>query len=284
MPEKNSILSSLLKPLIAAQCRLPKMDGEIKLAGLQAPVEVRRDHKGVPHIYASNTLDTFYAQGYIHAQERLWQMEFNRRLVAGRLSEMLGQLTLPLDRWMRTLTMRRVAEFEVSLYNAASTALLQAYADGVNAFIKQGPTPVEFKLICKPEPWIIADILAWVKMMAWSLSVNWEMELLRAKFIDRFGSELAAELEAPHLERWQYTIPPGSDFSNLDVTALERARSARPFTGPSPYEGLGRITGSSGSRTTTASRCWRMTCTWRSAYLPSGLKITWSAMNSTSPV
>ncbi len=240
MPEKNSILSSLLKPLIAAQCRLPQVDGEIRLAGLKAPVEVRRDHKGVPHIYAGNTLDTFYAQGFIHAQERLWQMEFNRRLVAGRLSEMLGTLTLPLDRWMRTLTMRRVAEFEVSLYDAASTALLQAYADGVNAFINQGPAPIEFKLIRhKPEPWIIADILAWVKMMAWSLSVNWEMELLRAKFIDRFGSELAAELEAPHLERWQYTIPPGSDFSSLDVTALERARSARPFTGPSPYEGLG---------------------------------------------
>ena len=253
MPEKNSFLSSLLKPLIAAQCRLPQVEGKIRLAALQAPVEVRRDDKGVPHIYASSTLDAFYAQGFIHAQERLWQMEFNRRLVAGRLSEMLGALTLPLDRWMRTLTMRRVAEYEVGLYKATSTTFLQAYADGVNAFINQGPAPIEFKLIRhKPEPWIIADILAWVKMMAWSLSVNWEMELLRAKFIDRFGTELAAELEAPHLERWQYTIPPGSDFSNLDLTALERARTARPFTGPSPYEGLGSNNWViSGARTST---------------------------------
>lgn len=236
----NSILASVIRPLLSAQCRPPRLDGEIRLAGLTGPVEVRRDAKGVPHIFAGSTLDTFFAQGFVHAQERLWQMEFSRRLVAGRLSEMLGQLTLPLDRWMRTLTMRRVAEFEVSLYDDRSRAMLQAYADGVNAYIAMGSFPIEFKLLRhRPEAWIVADTLAWVKMMAWSLSVNWEMELLRARFIERFGSQLAAELEAPHLERWQYTIPPGSDFSRLDVSALQRARSSRPFTGPSPYEGLG---------------------------------------------
>lgn len=236
----DTILSSLIKPIIAAQCKPAQIDGEIRLAGLKAPVEVRRDDKGVPHIYAQDQLDVFYAQGFVHAQERLWQMEFNRRMLAGRLSEILGPLTLQLDRWMRTLTMRRVAEFEVGLYDEFSTAILQAYADGINASIAHGPTPIEFKLIKhQPEPWIIADTLAWVKMMAWSLSVNWEMELLRARFIDRFGIELAAELEMPHLERWQYTIPPGSDFSNLDTSALARAARARPFAGPSPYDGLG---------------------------------------------
>jgi penicillin amidase len=238
MPSSSSFLKPLLK--LMARTSLPKTDGELRLSGLHAPVEVLRDRWGVPHIYAENVHDLFFAQGYIQAQERLFQMDFNRRMVAGRLSEVLGAVTIPLDRWMRVLTMRRVAESEVKLLEGEGRDFLQAYANGINAFVARGRLPLEFTLLrYKPEPWILADTLAWIKMMSWSLSVNWEMEILRAQLIARLGPELAAELDPPHLQRWPFVLPPDSDYSYIGAVALERARAARPFAGPSPYEGLG---------------------------------------------
>jgi len=223
-----------------AWTRLPKFDGEMKISGLEVPVEILRDRWGVPHIYANNLSDLFFAQGFVHAQERFWQMEFQRRLVSGRLSEILGPITLPLDRWMRTLTLQRVADFEVSLLDEKTKGYLLNYANGVNVFIKRKKLPVEISLLrYQPEPWKVADMLGWIKMMAWSLSVNWEAELLRAQLICRLGPEKAAELEAPHLARWPYIIPPGLDFSRLDFDLLNRVNQTRPFSGPSPYAGVG---------------------------------------------
>jgi len=251
MSPQVSLLKSVLE--LISRTRLPKVDGDLHLPGLHAPVDVLRDDWGVPHIFAQSLYDLFFAQGYVHAQERLWQMDFNRRLVAGRLSEILGSLTIDLDRWMRILTMQRVAEYEVRLIKDDVKRQLQAYADGVNAFITQGRLPLEFTLLrYKPEPWIIANTLAWMKMMSWNLSVNWEMEILRSHLVSNLGPELAAELELPHLQRWPFIIPPGLDYSNIGNVALERAQAARPFTGPSPYEGLGSNNWVlAGSRTTT---------------------------------
>ncbi len=234
--------SWLLKPLgrMVARARLPKLSGQITLAGLHQPVEVRRDAWGVPHISAENLPDLFFAQGFVHAQDRLFQMDFNRRLAAGRLSEILGPASLQLDRWMRTLTIRRVAEAEVALLNQEGHAFFQAYANGVNAFMAAGRMPVECALLrYRPQPWVIADSLAWVKMMAWSLSVNWEAELLRQQLLENLGPEAAAELENQDLPRWPFVVPPGSDYGVDGPAALQRAQRARPFTGPSPYEGLG---------------------------------------------
>jgi penicillin amidase len=223
-----------------SRSRRPKTDGELRLSGLQAPVEIHRDRWGVPHIYAEDDHDLLLAQGFVHAQDRLWQMEFNRRLVAGRLAEVLGPVAVPLDRWMRILTMRRVAEYEVGLLNAEVRADLEAYAAGVNAVMAQGRLPVEFTLLrYRPEPWTVADTLAWIKMMSWTLSVNWESEILRAQLVARIGLERAAELEPPTFDRWPRVVPPGIDYSVIGNGALERAYAARPFTGPSPYDGLG---------------------------------------------
>jgi penicillin amidase len=222
------------------RARLPKLEGRLRLPALQAPAEVIRDRWGVPHIYAESHQDVLCAQGFVHAQDRLWQMEFNRRLVAGRLSELLGAVSVPLDRWMRTLTLRRVAEQELALLDSETRADLQVYADGVNAYLAQGPLPVELLLLRHtPEPWQVVDTLAWIKMMAWQLSVNWETEILRAQLIARLGPERAAELEPTYAGHWPLVLPADMDYARVGRSALERAQAGRPFTGPGPHAGLG---------------------------------------------
>jgi penicillin G amidase len=231
----------------------PRYEGSLRMKGLAAPVEILRDKWGVPHIYAHSTPDLLFAQGFVHAQERLWQMDFNRRLVAGRLSEILGPVSIPLDRWMRTLTMRRVAESEVELLEGESRLLAERYAQGVNACMQSQPLPLEFRLLkCTPELWTPADSLAWVKMMCWTLCVNWEAEILRARLIDRLGPETAASLEPVLPPEWVRVIPPGVDYSCIGGTALDRAASARQFTGPGSRQGVGSNNWVlSGSRTRT---------------------------------
>lgn len=233
---------------------LPQTKGTLRLRGLHAPVEIIRDRWGVPHIYADNACDLMFAQGFVHAQDRLWQMDFNRRLVAGRLSEVLGAVTAPVDCWMRTLSMRRIAEQEVDLVGGEARAELEAYAAGVNARIGQGRLPIEFTLLrYAPEPWGLADSLAWIKMMSWSLSVNWEAELLRAQLIARLGPEQAAQLEPDYVENWPRIAPSDLlNLSNVSGAVLERASAARPFTGPLATAGLGSNNWViAGSRTTT---------------------------------
>jgi len=230
----------------------PRYQGRLILKGLSDSVEVLRDKWGVPHIYARSTHDLLFAQGFVHAQERLWQMDFNRRLVAGRLSEILGPVSLPLDRWIRTLTMRRVAEGEVALIDDENRSSMEAYAHGVNACIEHEPLPLECRLLgYTPEPWIIADSLAWVKMMAWDLSVNWETEILRARLIAKIGPEMAASLE-PDVPQWVRIIPPGVDYTHISEVALQNAKGAREFIGPGASEGIGSNNWVlSGDRTTT---------------------------------
>jgi penicillin amidase len=218
---------------------LPQTKGRLRLKGLIEPVEIIRDRWGVPHIYGQSVEDTLFAQGFVHAQERLWQMDFNRRLVAGRLSEILGEVSLPLDRWMRILRMRYWAEKQAEKAEGTSLSIMEAYIAGVNAFIKQGHLPVEMTLLhYKPEPWTPADILSWVKMMGWTLSVNWEVELLRAQLYERLGPEKMAELE-PGFSAWPQVVPAGIDYSYITYDALLKNGEAKKWTGPTAAQGLG---------------------------------------------
>jgi penicillin amidase len=220
---------------------LAQTRGTLRLPGLHAPVEVLRDRWGVPHIYGRGIHDLLFAQGFVHAQDRLWQMEFNRRLVAGRLSEVVGQATAPVDCWMRILGMRRAAEAGLGLLRGDIRAELDAYVAGINAFIGRGKLPIEFTLLrYQPEPWAIADSLAWAKMMSWTLSVNWESEILRAQLIARLGPAHAAELEGGWLPDWPTILPAEwRAFSEIGRAALARAEAARPFVGPAPQDGVG---------------------------------------------
>src|SRR5688572_14286879 len=160
---------------------LPRTEGEVAVAGLSRPVEILRDAYGIPHIFAATLEDAHFALGYVHAQDRLWQMEMNRRIAAGRLSEVLGPGALESDRFLRTLGVRRVAEANLKRFDAETRRVLDAYASGVNAFLASSPVlPPEFWLTrTTPEPWSAADSVGWMKMMAWDLGSNWRSELLR---------------------------------------------------------------------------------------------------------
>lgn len=176
---------------------LPQTAGTLRIAALEAPVEVRRDGDGIVTIRAQSERDAAVALGYVHAQDRLWQMDFMRRSGAGRLSEVVGPATRRLDRFMRTLGLYRVAEANVEQASPALRAVLDAYAAGVNAFMADpgGPLPLEFQLLrYRPEPWTPADSLVWGRLMALQLSGNWTEEILRARVARRLTPAQVADL------------------------------------------------------------------------------------------
>ena len=176
---------------------LPQTSGTITLPGLSAPVTVVRDHSGVPHITAANQADLFRAQGYVVAQDRLWQMDFYRRVSAGRLSELIGDATLDTDRYYRTVGLRRVAAEEYVQLDPAEQAILQQYADGVNAFIDThlDKLPIEFTILgYTPEHWSPIDTIAFGKLMADDLSVNYDQEVAMADLSAKLGLDRASQL------------------------------------------------------------------------------------------
>ena len=178
----------------------PEEEGEVRLAGLAKPAEVLRDGYGVPHISAQSFADALYALGYVHAQDRLWQMEVNRRTAAGRLAEAFGEDALETDRFLRTIGIRRAAEANFKHLDAETQSLLESYAAGVNAFLGSKPVlPIEFWMTgVNPEPWTPADSLGWVKMMAWDLGGNWRSELLRLRLSKTLPNARLNELLPPY--------------------------------------------------------------------------------------
>jgi penicillin amidase len=185
-----------------ARTSLPQTTGRASVAGLDGRVEIVRDRWGVPHIFASSDHDAFMALGYVHAQDRLWQMEMNRRIGAGRLSEVLGAATLDIDKFQRTMGYYRAAEGDYAALNERSRMALDAYAAGVNAWLGEGHTlPPEFLLLgVTPEPWRPTDSLVWEKMMSWDLGGDYDMELLRLRLGLALGPERAAQLLPPYPE------------------------------------------------------------------------------------
>jgi len=175
---------------------LPQLDGESAGKGLGAAVEIVRDAEGVPHVFAKTEQDGWFAVGYLHAQDRLWQMEIQRRVASGRIAEVLGDRAYDVDRLMRTLGIARLAERIAAGLDADTRAGLEAYAAGVNAYIDSRPVlPVEFQVFrVKPEQWKPADTVAWLLVMAWDLSSNWRTELGRLRFSEKLGATLAAEM------------------------------------------------------------------------------------------
>jgi penicillin G amidase len=243
---------------------LPRTEGEIRLAGLDDAVEVLRDRHGIPHIYAASLADAYFALGFVHAQDRLWQMEMNRRIGSGRLAEVLGASALEVDRFMRTLGLRRVAEANLRNYDAETRQTLDAYAAGVNAFLDTRPVlPPEFWLLSvNPEQWSAADSIVWTKVMAWDLAGNWRSELMRMRLSRTLSLDRIQEFLAPYPGDSYPRIPdlkalysgmekklaPDRVFSRFDPDAVPgsnswvvsgaRSASGKPLLANDPHLGL----------------------------------------------
>ncbi len=182
---------------------LPTLEGDIGLPGLGARVEVLRDPDGLVTILAEDEWDATFALGFVHAQDRLWQMNFLKRTAQGRLSEIVGEATLGIDRYMRTLDLAGVAEANFAALSAAPRAHLEAYAAGVNAAMDRhtGPWSLPFLLLrYEPEAWRPEDSLLWGRLMALQLSGNWRDELRRAAVEEVLPDEMSRLL-------WPLTNP-----------------------------------------------------------------------------
>lgn len=183
------------------QRSFPQTEGTLPLDGLQAEVTVQRDDRGIPTITADSTHDLFYAEGFVHAQDRFFEMDFRRHVTAGRVAEMFGESQAGTDAFLRTLGWRTVAEAEVEAMDDVTRGYYEAYADGVNAYLSSrsgSELSLEYAVLgiqnpeYAPEPWEPADSVAWLKAMAWDLRGNIEDEAERALL----ASDLAAGADA----------------------------------------------------------------------------------------
>src|SRR5713226_7390699 len=195
----TSVLKKLLVLTLAASIFLAAINSpssrtvaqqstkSLSLSGLRGRVTVRRDERGIPYIEAANDADLNFAQGYLTASDRLWQMEFLRRTARGELAEVLGagpnNAALDSDKQHRTLGYAQETEAEYAQASAQARAQLEAYAAGVNAYVNSldaKSLPPEFQILqCKPRPWTPADSLLIVKLFAEALSTTWRLDIMR---------------------------------------------------------------------------------------------------------
>ncbi|WP_404771446.1 penicillin acylase family protein [Agromyces mediolanus] len=214
------------------QRSFPQTSGSIDVPGLESAVTVERDDAGIPTVVAESDHDLFLAQGYVHAQDRFWEMDFRRHVTAGRLAELFGASQVPTDTFIRTLNWRGVAEQEYELLDEPTRAIYDAYADGVNAYLDErggADLSLEYAVLglqnpgYSPEPWTAVDSIAWLKAMAWDLRSNLEDEIDRAL--------LATELPPEEVAR----LHPGFSFSSMPTILGGPAAAAPAANGePSP--------------------------------------------------
>ncbi len=242
---------------------LPNHRGELTVSGLTAPVVVRRDSYAVPYIEAANEADGYFALGFVHAQDRLWQLELRRRLAQGRLAELIGSWGLPSDRFMRLLRFHELAAASLDHMRPEHRRLVSAYTAGINAFLtsRRRLLPPAFWLLWhRPEPWQDADSVVFVKLMALDLAGNWQRELLRARLAgelpgavyrqlfpyeptpdDATLEQLARTLEDVDLDALAALIgppaPPGHG-SNAWVVDGSRTPGGRPLLANDPHLGF----------------------------------------------
>jgi penicillin amidase len=181
----------------------PQTEGSLSAPGLDRQVKVVRDGYGIPQVYAASSDDLFFAQGFVHAQDRFWEMDVRRHVTAGRAAEMLGEPAASTDAFIRTLGWRRVAEQELPLLSAETRAALDAYARGVNAYLKgKSPRELSFEYVVlgltnsgyEVEPWTPADSVAWLKAMSWDLRGNMQEEIQRSLISAEVGVDRTESL------------------------------------------------------------------------------------------
>ncbi|WP_199609988.1 penicillin acylase family protein [Flocculibacter collagenilyticus] len=229
---KRAIIFILIPCVIASlwlfsylKSSLPTQHGTFPVTGINANVKIQRDEYGVPSIQAKTDNDAFFAMGYVHAQDRLWQLEFQRRLAYGELSELFGYKMLDQDRWMRTLGLKYVAEKSWHSLAPHAQASLQAYSDGINAWLKQTKTlPPEFEFLeIQPRAWTAIDSLVWNKFFALNLAKNVTTEVEYFLSKQALTDQQVAELFPDYRASDAYSeVEKNSDSNNSDtLNALE---------------------------------------------------------------
>ncbi len=221
---------------------LPQTEGALGLTGLGAEVRIDRDVNGIPSIHAPTRDAALFGLGFVHAQDRLWQLETHRRIGAGRLAEAFGTAALDNDKFLRALGVRRTAAAQWEAAGADTRAAVLAYTDGINAFLAQAlkARPPEMVLLgIEPEPWTPVDTLAWAVMMAWDLGGNWSTEVLRMRLALTMPVDRINELLPPYPGEKQMAV---ADYAGLfrglkvDGALGRQALNAAPESG---VEGVG---------------------------------------------
>ncbi len=258
---------------------LPQTSGRLRLRGLHGPAEVLRDRWGVPHIYAEDVHDLYFAQGFCHAQDRLWQMEFNRRLASGRLAEVLGAAALDVDRLMRRVGLHRAARRDVETADAETRALYDAYVAGVNAFLSLGrPLPPEFLILrLRPDPWQPADTALMGRLISFGQGVNWDTEIARLRMVEAVGPELAAQLDPGYPADMPVAVPPGG------TAAAPLAQPSGDFAGLAQALGVGLRGGSNNWAVDGTKSASGRPLLASDPHIPPTMPCTWYEIHLTSP-
>ncbi len=215
---------------------LPQLHGSIRVPGLRAQVEVRRDARGVPHLRAQSLEDVIFAQAYVTAEDRLWQMDLSRRLAFGELSEIFGSSQFERDKEHRTLGFRQAARRAVEELTPDQRQLLAAYALGVNAYISshRRRLPVEFAVLAyEPRPWTEADCVAVELNMMKTLNETWQMDLMREHILAAVGPGLYADL-FPDRDPLDYPVAEPFGIKGEQTGAADPASKASSTTGNAP--------------------------------------------------
>jgi penicillin G amidase len=249
-----AVLASLVAGVVLVRRSFPVTDGEIAVPGLDADVRVLRDGHGIPQVYADTSHDLFYAQGFVQAQDRFFEMDFRRHTTAGRLSEMFGETTLETDKFIRTMGWRRVAEQELALLSPDTLGYLEAYSAGVNAYIHThtpsqmsleytvlGLTGLDYRV----QDWTPADSVSWLKAMAWDLRSNMDDEITRALMTPTRTPAEIDELFPPYpYRRHRPIVDQGAVVDQVfeqDATSPGTRKPSRPPLDPAALRVLHRL-------------------------------------------
>jgi len=200
---------------------LPDVRGRLRIPGLRAQVEIWRDAEGIPHVRAASVHDAFLAQGFVQAQDRLWHMEYDRRRAYGRWAEYAGPSALAQDIQMRRFRLEASARADYAALNHETRAMLDAYAAGVNAFIRTTPTlPIEYRLVeGRPEPWEPWDGLAVFKVRHVLMGV-WQTKAWRARLLRHLGPDVTARLCPGTQPSPMLIVPPGAEYRGPALDGL----------------------------------------------------------------
>ncbi len=249
---------------VVVQRGFPQRSGTVTLSGLSGPVDVVRDASGTPQVYASTPADLFAAEGWLHASERMWQMEIWRRLGSGRLAELFGESQVKSDAFVRTMGWRQAAERDYAAADPTTRAVLQAYSRGVNAWIdthRDGSLPFVITGLLgagggfsgfRLEPWTPIDTLTWAKVQAWALGGNMDTEIFNALLTDRVDRQAVTELNPAYRPSWPVTVPTGAPGSGGAGATVVGSDVGAPGAAGSGGDAAGATAAGSGSTATPA--------------------------------